>query len=280
MAASASPCTVADRLGHAEVAVALGVYAAGRPGWDRAWAELLRKNLGASVTQTKKSPRDGGYRPGERPTPVTEVSTTRQGAVTRSVVAILACATLLLTGAAGSLSDVAGAQPKPSIQFVGDSTQAETMPAIAADLAPGSYSFYGHPSLTIGDAVPFMRSHHPKDWVIELGTNDAVPGYPTWTSEFDAEVNAVQHAHCVILVTVSLVAGSEGGDRSNGVAKALNDAMYAEARKNHVFHVVDYSHLYTHYKLWVSQLDAIHPTETGQAELAQMETEALWNDCG
>ena len=104
------------------------------------------------------------------------------------------------------------------------------------------------------------------DWVIELGTNDALRENPTWASDFTNEVAALQAQTCVVFVTINPRFGVIG----DGINQAIESAVAAHPN----FHSLDWGDIQLNKPQWL-QSDGIHPTKSGSAELAKLERKAI-----
>ncbi len=105
----------------------------------------------------------------------------------------------------------------------------------------------------------------PRDWIIELGTNDALGSNPNWSSDFATEVSALQGQACVVFVTVN--------PRLGPVATALDQAIDA-ATANPSFHLLDWGDIEFRKPGWLLY-DDIHPSKSGSEELAHLEYRAI-----
>jgi lysophospholipase L1-like esterase len=135
---------------------------------------------------------------------------------------------------------------------------------------------------TLGDQLPIVqtmaRTEAPADWIINLGTNDALlanEGHPTdWHKNLTALVKAVGYA-CVILTTVNINADNTYG--TSAVAAEINNdlAFLAHVDPQH-FHLLDWNALVQNPAhgdwLWV---DRVHPSDLGRQKLADLYRQAL-----
>ncbi len=108
----------------------------------------------------------------------------------------------------------------------------------------------------------------PWDWVIELGTNDALPepSNPNWAADFANEVNAVQAQRCVVFVTVNPKAGA--------IATEIDGAIASAVASHPNFHSLDWGDIEFRRAQWLES-DGIHPTKSGLAELTKLEHRAI-----
>jgi hypothetical protein len=108
----------------------------------------------------------------------------------------------------------------------------------------------------------------PRDWVIELGTNDALraPVNLNWASDFANEVAALQTQNCVIFLTVD--------PRLGPISVGIDDAIAAAVAAHPNFHALDWGTIEFHKPQWLIA-DHIHPSGSGIAELAKLEHKAV-----
>jgi lysophospholipase L1-like esterase len=104
------------------------------------------------------------------------------------------------------------------------------------------------------------------DWVIELGTNDALRENPSWASDFTNEVTALEAQTCVVFVTINPRFGVIG----DGINQAIDSAVASHPN----FHSLDWGDVQLNKPQWL-QSDGIHPTKAGSAELAKLERKAI-----
>lgn len=108
----------------------------------------------------------------------------------------------------------------------------------------------------------------PRDWVIELGTNDALPepSNPNWATDFANEAAALQNQRCVVFLTVNPRLGS--------IATGINGAIADAVATHSNFHSIDWGDIEFRKSQWL-QSDGIHPTKAGDVELAKLEHQAI-----
>src|ERR1700688_668949 len=107
----------------------------------------------------------------------------------------------------------------------------------------------------------------PRDWVIELGTNDALPPPNTnWTSDFANEGAALQGQRCVVFLTVKPTLGS--------VSTGINDAIANAVATHPNFHSIDWGSIEFRKTKWLLP-DALHPSGSGDVELATLVHKAI-----
>ncbi|MGA2521769.1 MAG: hypothetical protein ABSG81_13260, partial [Acidimicrobiales bacterium] len=111
-----------------------------------------------------------------------------------------------------------------------------------------------------------VDSGPPRDWVIELGTNDALGNNPNWAADFAQEVSLVQDQPCVVFVTVNPTLGPV----STGIDGAIAAAVAAHAN----FRSLDWGTIEFSDPAWLLS-DHLHPTPTGAEELARLENTVL-----
>jgi hypothetical protein len=201
----------------------------------------------------------------------------RTPTTTSNPLATLATAppTTALASSGGPSPAIASAgRPTNNVAIVGDSIFA---------LAEGEIARYLHQYNLYVDAVgrTTMAEHlskiqsvvndgQPRDWVIELGTNDALPepANPNWASDFANEVAALQTQPCVVFVTVN----PRLGPISTGIDQAIAGAVAAHPN----FHSLDWGNIEFHRSKWLES-DQLHPTESGAVELAKLTHKAILN---
>jgi lysophospholipase L1-like esterase len=106
------------------------------------------------------------------------------------------------------------------------------------------------------------------NWVIELGTNDALPepSNPNWATDFANEVAAVQSQRCVVFVTVN--------PRFGTIAKGIDQAIASAVASHPNFHTLDWGDIEFRKPAWLGP-DGIHPTTAGDAELAKLMRQSI-----
>jgi GDSL-like Lipase/Acylhydrolase family len=200
-----------------------------------------------------------------------------------SVPAMLAGGLALSACYAGNLSG-------PKVGVVGDSitafSQGLRCNCISNAIAPKyAYQISGVSGATMIDQFGTIEKIQrdpegsPNDWIIELGTDDDDLGGraldPRWAFEFDAEVAYLQHAGCVIFVTV----GTDQSVVPGPMPEFLNAMMFQAAAQHPNMHVLDWGDIEYQEPSWLEP-DHIHPTAAGAQELASLELQALQRDCG
>jgi hypothetical protein len=109
----------------------------------------------------------------------------------------------------------------------------------------------------------------PWDWIIELGTNDALPEpstNPNWAADFDNEVAAVQSQRCVVFVTVN--------PRFVPIGPEIDSAIAGAVATHPNFHSLDWGDTELKKPGWLDS-DGIHPSKSGAIELAKLEHKAI-----
>ena len=179
-----------------------------------------------------------------------------------------------------------GDQSTPRTAVVGDSIIFISQPAIDAMLRPrAAYMISGQVGWTIAQQQAAIITDldnpegSPSDWIVNLGTNDAIQHNTAWRTAYDAMVADLADQPCVVLTTVSSEADRLGHDT---IALQVNAAEEATAATHPNFHVVDWNRLVhegDHFDRWLVP-DHIHPNHTGQRPLAAMYGQALDRSCG
>lgn len=163
----------------------------------------------------------------------------------------------------------------PTVAVVGDSITELSEQSIDTSLTQAGY----HPmvqaviGIEMGQAVPSidqLAQQDPKDWIIELGTNDAGRNNPSWVLPFLAIWQQVRSSGCVIYLSVS--------QRAGPIATQINTSLAGLARAHANVHILDWGDLEYLNPAWLEP-DMIHPTPAGQAELAALETQELRTHC-
>lgn len=106
----------------------------------------------------------------------------------------------------------------------------------------------------------------PFDWIVELGTNDAGLANANWASDFSNEVSALESQPCVVFVTVN----SKLGPISTGIDAAITTAVALHPN----FRALDWGNIEFRKPHWLTA-DGIHPTKSGEAELARLVHKAV-----
>ncbi len=173
------------------------------------------------------------------------------------------------------LAPSANARPKPMVTVVGDSITYLARSDIAAALQDAGYRqwVWGNPGTSIPNEIATVHNlrtgpRHP--WVLELGTNDARLGDSKWRTYFDEVVRDVARQTCVVLVTVN--------PRLGPLAVAIDNAISSTVATHRRFHSLDWGNIEWQNGSWV-QSDGVHPTSAGDAELSQIEVQAVETDC-
>jgi hypothetical protein len=104
------------------------------------------------------------------------------------------------------------------------------------------------------------------DWVIELGTNDALASNGNWASDFANEVAAVRAQPCVVFVTVN----PRLGPVSTDIDQAISNAVASHSN----FHTLDWGDIEFQDAKWLLS-DGIHPSQSGAVELAKLVHKAV-----
>ena len=131
----------------------------------------------------------------------------------------------------------------PHVGIVGDSITYDSEAAITNTLSPTyDVDVNGAPGYTIGDQLPAIEamknygSPPPRDWIFNLGTDDAIQagyGHATgWETGLALALQLMNYnSSCVILVAVGLNADSFDGG-SGTLAVQINAALHQAAAAN------------------------------------------------
>jgi hypothetical protein len=168
----------------------------------------------------------------------------------------------------------------PRAAVVGDSIVGLAACATAADLGERyAYRISGINNATMATQLPTILKFKadpagsPKDWVIELGTNDAGPSQNlNWLTDFDNQFAAIQSAPCIVFVTLSPILAYLGP-----IATAINNAIATTAAAHSNVHILDWGNIEYQHPGWTSPDDAIHPTPAGGRALASLIRQSLDN---
>ena len=168
---------------------------------------------------------------------------------------------------------------------VGDSIVFVSQPSIESMLRPrAAFMISGQIGWTIAQQQAAIITDldnpegPPSDWIVNLGTNDAIQHNAGWRTAYDAMVADLEGSSCVLLTTVSTQADLLGHDT---IAVQINRAELATAASHPNFHVVDWNaqvHAAGHFDQWLLT-DRIHPSRAGQEALAAMYGRALDRSC-
>ena len=164
---------------------------------------------------------------------------------------------------------------RPTVAVVGDSITELSRQSIETSLVHAGYqpSVDAVVGIQIAQAEPFvyqLAQQRPSDWIIELGTNDAGKDNPSWEWPLVSEWQQIQSSRCVVYLTVS--------PRVGAIADQINDALARLALGHANVHILDWGYLEYGNPAWLEP-DLIHPTPSGQAELATLETQEIRRYC-
>ncbi len=165
--------------------------------------------------------------------------------------------------------------PDRNVAFVGDSITVLVASDLAHVLHGYKLIFDAKPSTTMAEHLQKIEQiasdGQPRDWVIELGTNDAflTPPNANWAADFNNEVAALQAQRCVVFVTVN----PRFGPVATGINGAIEDAVATHAN----FHSLDWGDIEFRKPQWMAS-DGIHPSKSGIVELTKLDHKAV-RDC-
>jgi lysophospholipase L1-like esterase len=169
---------------------------------------------------------------------------------------------------------VTGGRGKRHVFDIGDSITAFTEPRLTRTLRQYRYTIFGYPGVPMAPMLGVIQSevaNEPsQDWVVELGTNDQRIGNASWATTFGNEAAALQTQHCVIFVTINPTLGT--------IAAGINGAIDTAVASHANFHALDWGTIEFQNAQWL-QTDGIHPSASGQVELADLERTALRQYC-
>ncbi len=165
-------------------------------------------------------------------------------------------------------------QTPAAVAIIGDSITALAKTAL-------EHTFHGYDlfidavgGTRMADHLPTIErvasDGRPRDWVIELGTNDAVrpPINVNWASDFADEVTALKGQRCVVFVSVNPKLGP--------ISVGIDDAIAGAVATHPNFHLIDWGDIEFRKPQWLLP-DGIHPSKSGIAELARLEHRAVLN---
>jgi hypothetical protein len=166
----------------------------------------------------------------------------------------------------------AGANPSGNVAIVGDSITNLARSDLTHDLR--HYNLYLDAIGATTMAQHLAKIEHVAtdgqswDWVVELGTNDALPykPNPNWASDFAHEVDALATQPCVVFVTVN--------PRFGSIAQGINQAIAHAVASHPNFHTLDWGDMEFRKPEWLRS-DGIHPSTSGAVELAKLMHEAI-----
>lgn len=165
---------------------------------------------------------------------------------------------------------VASTSQTPRVAIIGDSISEFATPALTHVLRHDTLYIDAVGGTTIADHQSTIEQVEsdglPRDWVIELGTNDALGGNTNWSSDFANEVAALQGQRCVVFLTVKPTLGSIGA----GINEAIANAVATHPN----FHLIDWGNIEFRRAKWL-QSDALHPSKSGDIELATLVHQAI-----
>lgn len=181
-------------------------------------------------------------------------------------VLIIVVAVLAIRLASGAPVD----ETKPRALILGDSITDHGQRDLRDTLGPVyELSVEGQDNFRVDDLLPVAQRWATRDFqqvVINLGTNDAVQGWPLeqTTSGMTKLVAMFPDANCIHLTTVKERLKARSGGTSD--AAGLNDAIRELAESNPRVRVVDWNAIEAdHYERGIELTsDGAHPTADGQ----------------
>jgi hypothetical protein len=162
----------------------------------------------------------------------------------------------------------------PQVEVVGDSITFDSQSAVYATLDTSyDVEVQGSPGYRIDQMLPAIQAiarqdPPPRDWVFNLGTNDALQDYAGWKGSFEAALRLMDNAACVVLVTVNTTADNylhPTGDTIASRENALIVDLAVTDPEHYVY--IDWNGLVQAHPSWLRS-DRIHPDATGERELA------------
>jgi len=204
---------------------------------------------------------DGGY-----------ISDVRLPVVLAVGVVIVVVAVLAIRVANGAPTDT----EKPRVLVLGDSITDHGQRQLNEQLGPlYTLSIEGQDNFRIDEEIPAAERWATRPFqqvVVNLGTNDAVQGWPTDQSlaSLDRLVSLYPNAACIHLTTVNEHVRGRAAD-GPARAAAINEAIRSMADADPRIRVVDWNALVAHSIANDVDLttDGVHPNEPGQELLTQ-----------
>ncbi len=117
----------------------------------------------------------------------------------------------------------------------------------------------------------------PDKVIINLGTNDAIQGYPAASTRHNLEqlLDTFDAARCVVFVTIDEALEVYGSPRRAG-ARAVNVQIRQIADGRPDVKIVDWNRIVAeHGGILTLTIDGVHPNARGQKLLAEADLEAL-----
>ena len=160
--------------------------------------------------------------------------------------------------------------PRLNVAIIGDSITVLSEPSINRAFRGNSVYIDAVIGTTIADHLATMQDldseGRPLNWVIELGTNDALQNNVNWNTDFANEVTALQSQPCVNFLTVN--------PRLGPISTSINAAIASAVAAHPNFHSIDWGTIEFENPHWLRS-DQIHPTKSGAVELAKVDRAAI-----
>jgi lysophospholipase L1-like esterase len=200
----------------------------------------------------------------------------------------------LVTVALSLSACYSGNSAGPKVAVNGDSITGVAVWTINDTLAPDYYvDVQGQNGFTIGQSLPELQTlltdpqGAPNDVILETGTNDVMQQNHLWWAELDQEVSMVANTPCVVFVNVSTYADFFGDlDGLPPMVPDINAAIAQEVATHPNFHLLDWNAFINqpgNFDTYIAQGPSglvVHPNAAGQQALANLEQQALQQDCG
>lgn len=207
--------------------------------------------------------------------------------------------TVLVIAAAAPFASACleGNQNGQVVASTGDSITTLATNNINSDFAAGyQTNIQGENGETMGDALQEVKDEvadpnstpageTPAVMILELGTNDVLTQDANWQLELYYEYLAVQSVQCVIFVNISTYVDPNVPAGSVPQAEDINTALAGIASTNANMHVLDLNgavHQGNNLNLYFDPNDFgsyVHETVAGEQWLADLEYEAVQQDC-
>jgi hypothetical protein len=169
------------------------------------------------------------------------------------------------------------------VAVVGDSITLFSQPDIQWALgASYSYQISGMPGFGVGQQLPAVQGMvdnpqgAPSDFVVELGTNDALNHWGGWRTSYRRLLDMVGE-RCTVLVNVNVTPA----DDAHHEALAINRWLAAQVAAHPNLHLLDWNRALNtgnHRAAWLDPT-GIHPNAAGSAVLALLYRAALNRFC-
>jgi len=173
---------------------------------------------------------------------------------------------------AASPAFASSASAPANIAIFGDSIAQIATPDLTRALRSDNALIDAVGGTTMADHLPKIEQvaseGKTRDWVIELGTNDAIYDHenPNWPSDLANEVAALQTQQCVVFVTIN--------PRVGPMSISIDEAIASAVASHSNFHSLDWGDIEFNKAKWLLP-DGIHPSKSGSSEFAKLVKQAI-----